>query len=75
MLGNSTVIGMCVQVAFILAGNTFVGYNKLLKNALGIEAVDSNAYMDTICSTKPQSGCSVTGLYQRMRGEKPVLRG
>ena len=52
-LGNSTVIGMCVQVAFILAGNTFAGYNKLLKNALGIEAVDSNAYMDTICCMYP----------------------
>ena len=45
-MGNSTAIGMCVQVAFILAGNTFAGYNKLLKNAPHIEAVDSNAYMD-----------------------------
>jgi hypothetical protein len=47
-LGNSTVIGMCVQVAFIIAGNTYAGYYKLLKNALGIEAVDGHTFMDTI---------------------------
>ena len=33
------------------------------------EAQPSSVY------TKPQSGCSVTGLYHRMRGGKPVLRG
>ena len=27
-LGNSSVIGMCVQVAFIIAGNTYAGYYK-----------------------------------------------
>ena len=52
-LGNSSVIGICVQVAFIIAGNTYAGYYKLLKNAFGIEAVDGHTFMDTIRSMYP----------------------
>ena len=37
--GNTNVVSKCVQVAFIVAGCTHAVYYKILKNALGIDAI------------------------------------
>ena len=34
--GNTNAVGMCVQIAFIIAGSTHAVYYKTLKYALGI---------------------------------------
>ena len=46
--GNTNAVGMCVQIAFIIAGSTHAVYYKTLKYALGINAVCKNVFMDTI---------------------------
>ena len=48
--GNTYVVRMCVQVAFIVAGCTHEVYYKILKNALGIDAFIEPVFMDTIYS-------------------------
>ena len=48
--GNTYVVSMCVQVAFIVAGCTHKVYSKILKNALGIDAFSEPVFMDTIYS-------------------------
>ena len=40
-----TKIGTAVQVAFIVAGCTHATYYKVLRYALGIDAVGANAFM------------------------------
>ena len=42
------IVSKCVQVAFIVAGGTHMGYYKTLKHALGIDVVGPYAFMDTI---------------------------
>ena len=46
--GNTNAVGMCVQIAFIIAGSTHAVYYKTLKHALGIDAVCMDVFMDTI---------------------------
>ena len=46
--GNTNAVGMCVQIAFIIAGNTHAVYYKTPKYALGIDAVSIDVFMDTI---------------------------
>ena len=41
-------IGLCVQVAFILAGSTHATYFKTLRHALGIDAVNMVPFLGTI---------------------------
>ena len=48
LCGNTNAVGMCVQIAFIIAGSTHAVYYKTLKYALGINAVCKNVFMDTI---------------------------
>ena len=43
----------CVQVAFIVAGCTHAVYYKILKSALGIDAISEPVFMDTIYSMYP----------------------
>ena len=52
-LGATTIIGMCVQVAFIIAGATHAVYYKTLQHALGIKAVSMPTFMKTIESMHP----------------------
>ena len=52
-LGNTNVVSMCVQVTFIVAGCTHAVYYKILKNALGIDAISETVFMDTIYSMYP----------------------
>ena len=47
------IVSICVQVAFIVAGSTHMGYYKTLKHALGIDVVSPNAFMDTIRNMYP----------------------
>ena len=47
-LGATTEIGIATQVAFIIAGCTHITYFKVLKHALGIEAVNSQTFQSTI---------------------------
>ena len=47
------IVSICVQVAFIVAGSTHMGYYKTLKHALGIDVVGPNAFMDTIRNMYP----------------------
>ena len=47
------IVSKCVQVAFIVAGSTHMGYYKTLKHALDIDVVCPNAFMDTICTMYP----------------------
>ena len=47
-LGNSSEVGMAVQVAFIIAGCTHMTYYKMLKHALGIDAVHWYDFQSTI---------------------------
>ena len=47
------IVSKCVQVAFIVAGSTHIGYYKTLKHALGIGVVGPNAFMDTIRNMYP----------------------
>ena len=49
-LGTTTEIGIATQVAFIyiIAGCTHLTYYKVLKHALGIEAVTSQTFQSTI---------------------------
>ena len=46
--GNTNAVGMCVQIAFIIAGSTHAVYYKTLKYAIGINAVSMDVFMDTI---------------------------
>ena len=43
------VVSKCVQVAFIVAGSTHMGYYKTLKHALGIDVVGPNAFRNPVC--------------------------
>ena len=36
---KDSIVSKCVQVAFIVAGSTHMGYYKTLKHALGIDVV------------------------------------
>ena len=47
-LGSTTEISVAIQVAFIIAGCTHMTYYKVLKHALGIEAVSWSAFYSTI---------------------------
>ena len=55
--GNTNVVSKCVQVAFIVAGCTHAVYYKILKNALGIDAISEPVFMDTIYSMYPINQC------------------
>ena len=50
---GTTKIGTAVQVAFIVAGCTHATYCKVLRYALGIDAVGANAFMSTILKMYP----------------------
>ena len=50
---GTTKIGAAVQVAFMVAGCTHATYCKVLRYALGIDAVDPNAFMSTIVKMYP----------------------
>ena len=50
---GTTKIGTAVQVAFIVAGCTHATYCKVLRYALGIDAVGANAFMSTIVKMYP----------------------
>ena len=47
-LGDATEISVAIQVAFIIAGCTHMTYYKILKHALGIEAVSWSTFYSTI---------------------------
>ena len=47
-LGSATEISVAIQVAFIIAGCTHTTYYKVLKHALGIEAVNWTTFQSTI---------------------------
>ena len=47
-LGDATEISVAIQVAFIIAGCTHMTYYKVLKHALGIEAVSWSTFNSTI---------------------------
>ena len=51
--GNTTQISRAVQVAFILSGCTHATYYKTLRHALGINAVEPAAFMNTIKTMYP----------------------
>ena len=51
--GTTNIISMSLQVAFIVAGCTHGVYYKILKHALGIDAVCFNYFMDTIYHMYP----------------------
>ena len=46
--GNMSEVGMAVQVAFLIAGCTHITYFKVLKHALGINAVDGFDFQKTL---------------------------
>ena len=50
---NTSEIGLCVQVAFILAGSTHATYAKTLKHALGISAVYGDTFSKTLKRMQP----------------------
>ena len=52
-LENTSEIGVCVQVAFIVAGSTHATYAKTLKHALGISAVYGDTFYKTIKRMHP----------------------
>ena len=45
---GANTISRCVQVAFIIAGCTHAVYHKMLKLALGIQAVNRSIFLKTI---------------------------
>ena len=47
-LGNTSEVSIAVQVAFIIAGCTHMTYFKVLKHALGIDAVCWYDFQSTI---------------------------
>ena len=61
-LGATTEISIAAQVAFIIAGCTHITYYKVLKHALGIEAVTLRTFQSTIKRMYP----IVVGMVDRM---------
>ena len=49
----TNVISKSIQVSFIVAGCTHAVYCKTLKDALGINAVGMDAFMETIYGMYP----------------------
>ena len=52
-LTGSNDISIAVQVAFIIAGCTHITYHKVLKHALGIDAVSMSTFQSTIKKMYP----------------------